>query len=373
MIARTRPALSVVESRLFVAFELGAKTWKLGMAVSATTPPWVRTVPAGDLAQVATVVARARQRFGLASTAPVESCYEAGRDGFWVHRALTAAGFHNRVVDSASIEVSRRARRSKTDWLDAVKLVTMLQRAYGGEARVWREVRVPTVAEEEARHLSRARQALVAETTRVRNQMGSLVATLGARLPERRRGSWWTAVRDWQGGPLPSVVQQRLAQAQARLALLDEQIAALERQQRQEVAADPDLTRLVQLKGIGVTSAAVLEAEGLRWREFRNRRQVGGMLGFRPVPFQSGEAARDVGIDRAGNKRWRSIMVQLAWRWLRWQPSSDLAQWFERRFAHSGKRARRIGIVALARKLLVALWRWMTHGVVPAGAVLQAA
>jgi transposase len=373
MIAMTRPLSSVNESRLYVAFELGAQTWKLALTVSAAVKPWVRTVPSGDVAKVAETVARARQRFGLAATDPVECCYEAGRDGFWLQRALTAVGYRVRVVDSSSIEVNRRARRSKTDRLDAVKLVAMLLRVCGGEARVWHEVRVPTVAEETARHLSRERAALVAETTRVMNQLRSLVATLGARLPERRADAWWTQVRDWQGAPLPPPVQQRLAHAQARLTLLEAQIAAIEQQQRQRAGADPGLTRLVQLKGIGVTSAAVLQDEGLVWRDFRNRRQVGGMLGFRPVPFQSGEAARDVGIDRAGNKRWRAIMVQLAWGWVHWQPSSALAQWFERRFAQGGKRARRIGIVAVARKLLVALWRWVTHGVVPAGAILKAA
>lgn len=372
MIARTRPMSSVDESRLYVAFELGAKTWKLALTVSAATKAWVRTVPSGDLGKVAEVVERARQRFGV-PTAPVESCYEAGRDGFWLHRALAARGYRNRVVDSASIEVNRRARRSKTDRLDAVKLATMLVRVCGGEARVWHEVRVPGVAEEATRHTSRERAALVAEATRLQNQMGSLLVTVGARLPESRVGAWWTAVRDWEGAPLPAPVQQRLAHAQARLALVEEQIAALERQQRQRLTADPGLARLVQLKGLGVTSAAVLLDEGLFWRDFQNRRQVGGLLGFRPVPFQSGEAARDVGIDRAGNKRWRAVMVQLAWGWLRWQPSSALAQWFEQRFAQGGKRARRIGIVALARKLLVALWRWATQGIVPAGAVLKAA
>jgi transposase len=183
-------------------------------------------------------------------------------------------------------------------------------------------------------------------------------------------------VRDWSGAALPASLQQRLAHAQARLALLEAQIAELEQQQRAGVAeadAATGLARLVQLKGIATTSASVLVDEGLLWRAFRNRREVGGLLGFRPVPHQSGDAARDVGIDRAGNKRWRSIMVQLAWGWLHWQPMSALTQWYQRRFAEGGSRARRIGIVALARKLFIALWRYATTGVAPEGAIVKVA
>jgi transposase len=171
-------------------------------------------------------------------------------------------------------------------------------------------------------------------------------------------------------------MQQRLAHAQARLALVETQIDELEQQQRARAAAGDSATglaRLVQLKGVAPTTASVLVDEGVCWREFRNRREVGGLLGFRPVPHQSGDAARDVGIDRAGNKRWRSIMVQLAWNWVQWQPTSALTQWFQRRFAEGGSRARRIGIVALARKLLIALWRYATTGVIPDGAILKVA
>jgi len=376
MIETTRCAISVNEPTLFVSFELGLKTWKLGLTSAPGNKPWVRTVAGGDLPAVEEVLARAKSRFGLDASARVVSCYEAGRDGFWIHRALTTRGVDNRVVDSASIEVNRRARRSKTDRLDAVKLVLMLMRVCGGEPGVWREVRVPSAADEAARQVSRERSHLVQDATRLVNQMRSLLATVGSRLPERRQGAWWTTVRDWSGAALAPSVQQRLAHAQRRLALLDEQIAELEQQQRADVAraeAATGVARLVQLKGIATTSASVLVDEGLVWRAFHNRRELGGLLGFRPVPHQSGEAARDVGIDRAGNKRWRSIMVQLAWGWLHWQPLSALTQWYQRRFAEGGSRARRIGIVALARKLLIALWRYATSGVVPEGAILKVA
>ena len=376
MIETTRCAISVSEPTLYVSFELGLKNWKLALTPAPGVKPWIRTLPSGDRKAVAETVRRANERFGLPASARVVSCYEAGRDGFWIHRALTAMGIHNRVVDSASIEVSRRARRTKTDRVDALKLVAILMRVCGGERDVWREVRVPTLAEEATRHGSRERSQLVQDATRLVNQMRSVLATWGAQLPARRPGAWWTTVCDWTGSPLPPAVQQRLAHAQARLALLEDQIAEVEAGQQartEPAAAAAGVARVRQLKGIGTTSAAVLIDEGLLWREFRNRREVGGFLGFRAVPYRSGEEARDVGIDRAGNKRWRSVMVQLAWGWLQWQPSSALAQWYGRRFAAGGKRARRIGIIALARKLLIALWRYATTGVVPDGAIVKVA
>lgn len=377
MTAMTHSTLgSVREAVLFAAFELGAKHWKLALTSGVGVAPWVKTVPAGDRGAVQRVLAAARRRFGLAAAAPVVSCYEAGRDGFWIHRALVAEGITNRVVDSASIEVSRRRRRAKTDRLDAVKLVMMLIRAWSGEARVWREVHVPSEAVEAARHVSRERQQLQAEHTRVINQLRSWLATWGCALPGRRPEGWWTAMRDWAGQALPPEVQARIARAEQRLGMLASQLATLEVGQQEATAsapADSARQRLVQLKGVGTTSVAVLLDEGLVWRDFRNRRQVGGFLGFTPVPYQSGEQAQDQGIDRAGNGRWRAISVQLAWPWVRWQPSSALTQWYTRRFGSSGARGRRIGIVALARKLVIALWRYAIAGVVPEGAIMKAA
>jgi transposase len=375
MIATTRPEMSVSEPMLFVAFELGKKEWKLAMTSGLGVDPWVQTVASGDLRAVARVLVRGRQRFGLPAAARVVSCYEAGRDGFWIHRALTQLGIVNRVVDSASIEVNRRARRAKTDRLDALKLARMLVRVWHGERRVWSEVRVPTVAEEAARQVSRERTALTQEQTRLGNQMRGWLATWGGTLPSRRRGSWWTTVRDWAGAALPAQVQARLARAQARLAGLEAQIAELDAHQQTAVttaAPGSAVRRLVQLKGVATTSASVLLDEGLVWRAFRNRRQIGGLLGFAPTPYNSGEAAREQGIRRAGNARLQAVSIQLAWNWVRWQPASALTQWFRAHFG-TGKRARRIGIVAVARKLVIALWRYVTTGVVPAGAILKVA
>jgi transposase len=375
MIATTRPEMSVSEPTLYVAFELGKKDWKLAMTSGFGVQPWLRTVPSRDWAGVERTLAAGRTRFGLAAAARVVSCYEAGRDGFWIHRALMALQVANRVVDSASIEVNRRARRAKTDRLDALKLVTMLVRVCCGEARVWSEVRVPTVADEAARHVSRERTALTQDQTRLVNQMRGWLATWGTTLPARRRGAWWTAVRDWAGAALPAEVQGRLARAATRLHGIEAQIAELEAEQQAAVAtAAPSaaVRHLVQLKGVATTSASVLLDEGLLWREFRNRRQIGGLLGFAPTPYDSGESQREQGISRAGNARLQAISIQLAWNWVRWQPQSALTRWYQANFG-KGKRARRIGIVAVARKLVIALWRYVTAGVVPTGAIVKVA
>ena len=375
MIATTRPEISVSEPTLYVAFELGQKDWKLAMTSGFGVAPWMRTVASGDLAAVERALREGRQRLGLPATALVMSCYEAGRDGFWIHRALTHMGLTNRVVDSASIEVNRRARRAKTDRLDAVKLVQMLVRVCYGEDRVWSEVRVPRVAEEAARQVSRERTSLTQDQTRLVNQMRGWLATWGCRLPSRRRGAWWTTVRDWAGAALPAEVQARLARADARRQGLERQIADLEAQQREALTTAPPASagrQLVRLKGVATTSASVLLDEGLVWRGFRNRRQIGGLLGFAPTPYNSGESEREQGISRAGNARLQAISIQRAWNWVRWQPQSRLTQWYLTNFG-KGKRARRIGIVAVARKLVIALWRYVTTGSVPEGAILQAA
>lgn len=240
---------------------------------------------------------------------------------------------------------------------------------------MWSEVRVPNEADEARRHVSRERTSLTQEQTRLVNQMRSWLTPCGAALPGRRAEGWWATVRDWAGAELPPAVQARLARAHARLRLVVGQIAALDAEQRARVegaAAGSPLARLVQLKGVAPTSASVLIDEGLVWRAFQNRRQVGGLLGFAPVKDESGESSHDQGISRAGNDRLQSVMVQVAWSWVHWQPMRALTIWSRARVGQ-GQRARKIGIVALARKLLIALWRWATDAVVPAGAILSRA
>ena len=373
MIAKTRSVVSVAEGVLYVAFELGKKQWKLAMTSGFGVAPVLQTVAGGDWVAVERAWDVGRQRLGLLATSRIVSCYEAGRDGFWIHRALGARAVDNRVVDSSSIEVNRRARRAKTDRIDALKLVTMLVRVCLGEEQVWREVRVPSREVEAARHVSRERQALTEERTRLINQMRSWLATQGAALPRQQPDGWWERVQDWTGAALPATVQERLARACQRLALLTEQLDTLDAQQAAAIATAPAATaaqRLVQIKGIAVTSASILLDEGLLWRQFENRRQIGGLLGFAPTPHASGETTREQGISRAGNDRLQSVMVQLAWGWVHWQKTSALTQWYQARFG-TGARARKVGIVALARKLLIALWRWATQGILPTGAVLK--
>jgi len=375
MIVATHPELSVRETPLFVAFELSQREWKLALTSGVGPQPWLRTIARGDFAALERVLAQARRRFGLPAEAPVVSCYEAGRDGFWIHRALTARGVANRVVDSSSIEVSRRKKRAKTDRLDALKLVAMLVRVWSGEQRVWREVRVPTLAAEAARQVSRERTALTRERTALTNQLRGWLATCGTELPAKPVDGWWTTVLDWAGAPLPAELQARIARAEARRQLLTAQIEALAAEQAAAVqAADARsaLRRLVQLKGVATTSASVLVDEGLVWREFQNRRQIGGLLGFAPTPYTSGELQREQGISRSGNAQLQSTMIQLAWQWVRWQPASPITQWFHAHFGPK-KRRRKIGIVAVARKLLIALWRWATAGVEPDGAHFKTA
>jgi len=378
MTAATRPTFgSVSEPTLYVAFELGKKEWKLAMTSGFGVPPWLRTVASGDLRGVERALTDGRRRLGLAASAAVVSCYEAGRDGFWIHRALTQLGVRNRVVDSASIEVNRRARRTKTDRLDALKLVMMLVRVCAGEPRVWHEVRVPSVEAEAARHVSRERSTLTGEQTRLSNQISSYLVTWGCVVSRRGRrpAGWWTRVRDWAHAPLPAAVQARIARAEERLAVLATQIAALEAQQAAAVATAPPasaLGRLVRLKGVATTSASVLLDEGLVWRAFRNRREIGGLLGFAPAKYDSGDSEHDQGISHAGNAHLQAISIQLAWNWVRWQPTSALTRWYREHFGPR-RRARRIGIVAVARKLIISLWRYVTTGVVPPGAILKGA
>jgi transposase len=359
-----------------MALELGARRWLLAFGVGVASPSRRREIAAGDRESLRRAIAEARRRFGLGEDAAVRSCYEAGRDGFWVHRMLATEGITNVVVDSASIEVSRRARHAKTDRLDADKLLRMLIRYWHGERAVWKVVRVPTREMEDARHAERAITTLVAERTRYRSRLKALLALHGVHDPIRATfGDRLAHLTDWAGQPLPEGVTARLALAWRHLTAVEGELRLARRAQRATVRAATTpaairAARLHQLRGLRLGTALMLAKE-VFVRDLTNRRQVGALSGFVAVPYQSGELARDQGISRAGVKAVRRVMVELAWVWVKWQPDSVLTQWFERRFATGGPRARRIGIVALARKLLIALWRYSEQGLVPAGAVLR--
>jgi transposase len=370
---------TVGASSLLLAFELGERWWKLGFTTGLGQRARTRRIAAGAVSVLLTEIAQAKRRFGLPSDAPVLSCYEAGREGFWLHRYLTAHGVRNHVIDSSSIEVNRRARRHKTDQLDLGGLLTLLARYQAGDRRCWRVVRVPSVADEDARQLHRTRETLQGDRTRLINRLKATLATLGLRLGIRRDLlARVDAMPLPDGGPVPPGARERLARDWALLQAVDQQLADVD---AERAALPIELTtptgRAVQtlhgLRAIGPAGAWVLATEIFGWREIRNGRQLGALVGLVPAQFQSGESTRDRGITRAGNQHVRRLMVQLAWGWLRWQRTSALSQWYQRRFAGGGPRLRRIGIVALARKLLVALWRYVDHGIVPEGAVLKTA
>jgi len=365
---------------LYLSFELGRKEWKLAFTVGRGEKPRLRTLAAGDLRGLDQEIERARQRWGVPEGARVVSCYEAGRDGFWLHRCLLSRGVSNLVVDSSSIEVNRRSRRAKTDRLDAQKLLTMLIRHdLGEEDRVWSVVHVPSVEQEADRQLPRDWDVLKKERTLHRNRIQSLLACqgltlkLGSDFAERLES---LVLRD--GSALPSPLRERLKREWERLELVESQIRELTRQKEEAVAAasSPSLQQIAQLatlKGIGLTSAWVFVSEFFGWRKFRNRREVGALAGLAPMPYQSGSSDREQGISKAGNSRLRTMAIEIAWSWLRWQPQSELSLWFRERYGPGSRRSRRVGIVALARKLLVSLWRFLETGVVPPGAIVKTA
>lgn len=362
---------------LYMAYELGWTSWKLGFSVGPGQKPRYRTIPARDLKQLEQEIAAARERFGLAGDAPVVSCYEAGRDGWWLHRYLESRGMRNLVVDSSSIEVNRRRRRAKSDGLDVGKLLAMLMRFANGEPKVWSVVRAPTVEDEDDRQLHRELLSLKSEQTRHINRIKGLLAGWGLKMPAvGRLPQALSELRSWDGGRLPPRLRQRLVRECRRLRLVQRQIGQLERERLQVLRDSPHpkavrIRTLMDLRAIGVNSAWLFVCEIFGWREIRNRRELASLCGLAPTPYQSGADDREQGISKAGNWRMRTMAVEIAWCWLRWQPQSELSQWFEQRFAASGKRARRVGIVALARKLLVQLWRYVETGELPPGAVLK--
>jgi transposase len=367
-------ACDLDKPKLYLAFELGVKEWKLGFTVGLGQRPRVRAIDGGDLSALESEIMKAKKRFGLQVDAPVMSCYEAGRDGFWLHRYLVAATITNLVVDSSSIEVKRRARRVKTDRLDVQKLLTMLIRYDAGEKRVWSVVHVPTTEAEDKRHLHRQLSTLKADRTRHTNRIKGLLYGQGVRIPVKEGFlEALSTAHLWDGSPLPAMLRARLQREYAAWCFVDQQIRELEAERAELIrdSKDPNVEQvrqLLRLRGIGPNSAWLFVMEFFGWRDFRNRREVGALAGLTSTPYLSGEETQEQGISKAGNRPVRSIAIEIAWAWLRFQPQSELSRWYQDRFAHGGKRLRKIGIVALARKLLIALWRYLETGVLPEGA-----
>ena len=366
---------TAVTPTLLLAFELGERTWKLGFTPGLGQRPRIRQMSARATDRVLEEIARAKAQFKLPADVPVMSCYEAGREGFWLHRWLVAHAVTNHVIDSSSIEVNRRARRAKTDRLDLGGLLSLLARHHQGDQR-WRVVRVPSVSEEDARQLHRTRETIQQDRTRLINRLKGLMTTQGLQLPVKSNfPTQLETAQLWDGTPIPAGLQARLRRCWAQLEFLNRALEELDAE-RTALTVDPETSMgryveaLPTLRGIGPVGAWTLATEIFGWRQIQNRRQLAALVGLVPAPYQSGESTHDQGITRAGNKHVRRLMVQLAWSWVRYQPDSALTQWYQGKFGRGSRRLRRIGIVALARKLLIALWRYVEHGEIPEGAIV---
>lgn len=369
-------------STIFVAIELSQKSWLVMIHSPDRDRISRHKLEGGDHAGLLALIERVRERATrvLGARPAVVSCYEAGYDGFWLHRLLTAAGITNYVFDPASIAVEQRARRAKSDRIDGEQLLRTLMAYFRGEPRVVRIVRVPLVEQEDVRRDSRERDRLSKEQTAHSNRIKALLRLLGMAVGNPRRRDWLTwlaAQRDWQGQAVPPHMMAELEREHARLMLVRQQLEALTRAPAREepTSAAAEMAQrtdhLFQLKSLGPVFAGSLVNE-VFYKDFRNRREVGSYFGLAPSPWQSGGTDREQGISKAGNPRARRQAIELAWLWVRHQPDSALTQWFRQRTVNVSRRIKRITIVALARKLMVALWRYLTTGLVPEGAVLKA-
>jgi transposase len=393
-----RPTATAAEiARLLVSFELSQSKWVLTIRAPDVSKLSQVTVPARDTAKVLSLLTaqsdQVERRTGR--TVRIVSIYEAGLDGFWLHRWLEDQGIESHVVDAASILGPQRRRKAKTDRIDGVKLLRSLAGWLNGEGGVCSMVVPPSVAQEDLRRLSRERGELVSERTKLTNRIGGLLANQGIAgfKPLRKEARQvLETLHTGDGRMLPPHLRTAIERILRRLELLSEQIKAAEaerdallRSAQAAAASDtapdavpaavPELAAaplLLRLRGIGPAFATVLPLECLN-KEFDNQRQLGAFAGLAPTPWASGSVEREQGISKAGNWRLRTILIELAWSWQRHQPASALTQWFHNKIKGQGARAKRIAIVALARKLLVALWRYVRQGVVPQGAVLKAA
>jgi transposase len=360
-----------------MAIELSDKRWKLAFGDGSRER--LRGIDADEKHMLWLEIESAKERFGMEGEVKVVSCYEAGRDGFWIHRYLESHGVKNLVVDPSSIEVSRRKRRRKTDRLDAKKLLRLLMRHIRGEDKVWSVVRVPSAAEEDERHLHRELESLKTERTRHTNRIRSFLKLQGIRIDNPCRSDfeeYLDELRLWDGRELDVMLKDRLKREYIRLKQVEDQIKELKKLRIDLVRnqGTPSMSRVNQmmaLRGVGIESSWLLEKEFFGWRRFKNRGEVGRLSGLSPTPYSSGGSQREQGIGKDGNRRVRAMMIEISWSWLRNQEQSKLTKWFHARFAEGGKRMRRIGIVAVARRLLVDIWRFVEYGVVPEGAIVD--
>ena len=368
---------------IFVSLELSRSTWLVTSLLPGGGEKMSKhSVAAGDMAALLARFLEFKQK-ALARTGklfPVIVIQEAGLDGFWIHRALEGEGVESWVVDPASIATSRRRRRVKTDRIDGEALLRALMPYKRGEPRVCAMVRAPTPEDEDDRRLCRERKTLITERVRHINRIKGLLFSQGVSDYEplrRDRRQQFDGLKTGDGRPLPPHLAAQIGRELDRLELLIEQIKAVEKERDALLApmaksgeAPARQAMLMAFKGIGPEFAAVLWSEGL-FRIFGNRKQVAAYAGLAPTPWRSGSIAREQGVSKAGNPRLRATMIELAWLWVRHQPDTVLTRWFHERVNRNGGRLRKSTIVALARKLLVALWKYVTAGVVIEGAVLK--
>jgi transposase len=378
-----RVAVQISLAAIFVSLELSRSTWLITSLVPGGGDKMSKhSVRNGDIAGLLNHLTKLREKAHARAGAsfPIIVIQEAGLDGFWIHRVLERAGIESHVVDAASILTSRRRRRAKTDRIDGEALLRTLLAYKRGEPRVCTMVRAPSPEEEDRRRLCRERKTLVAERVAHVNRIKGLLFAQGISDYEPLRGDRRQraeALRTGDGRPLPPHLKAQIGRELDRLELLLEQLKAVEAERNALLeptndAAPVAVQALAGLRGIGPEFTVMLWSECL-FRSFRNRRQIAAYAGLAPTPWQSGSVQHEQGVSKSGNPRLRSTMIQLAWLWLRHQPTSELSLWFRERVKHNGGRGKKTAIVALARKLLVALWKFSSSGVVIEGAAMKAA
>ena len=372
----TRREAPVTVPALYMALETGVAKWKVGFTCGAGQQPRIRVVETGDLARLDEEIEQAKRRFDLAADAPVHSCHEAGRDGFWIHRALQRRGVHDRVMDSASIKVDRRARQAKSDKLDVVGLLDLVIRRCRGEDRVCRVCVPPSPTDEDLRRLDRELEAATRDRTRSINRIKAFVVTEGIYLRGRGLPDDLSQLRTWEGAELPVRLRAQVERERELMQFVERRIEVLKAERKAVLRSNTERAaaiahKLQRLRAIGPESSWVLASELFAWRKFDNVRQLGALVGLAPTPHQSGTVHRELGITKAGNAHVRYVMVELAWQWVRHQPESSLTIWYQRNFAGGGTVRRNKGIVAVARKLLIALWKYVEFDTMPEGAVMK--
>jgi transposase len=369
------------EEFLAVALELSSGAWKIAFHDGKREAPAIRTVScetsAGRLNEAVQEIDKIKAKWGLSSGVRTVVLYEAGQDGFWIQRALTKMGYETLICDPGSIPVERHARRAKTDRLDAIKLVLCLCAWLRGERDRMHVIHVPSVEDEARRHLSRDRGELQKEVGQHRDRMRKLLRTIGCWESVEGDVAARLAKGEYccnDGSALQPELHARLARECERMALVEQQLATVESDLAYQLpeGTQQRIADLQRLKAVGTVGATRLVLE-LFWRHFDNRRQVGSCVGLVPQPYDSGESRVDQGISKQGNRRVRSLLIEMSWFWIRYQPQSAIAKWYMQRTTGSGqnKRGKRIAIVAVARRLAIALWRYLEHGTIPDGAVLK--